>query len=455
MIASMIRRGFTVFVASVLAVTLVVTTEASAMSIDCSKEAAVEAFREFASQNNIAFFDPCEVGACSNVAGGSLTAPAPSSLEGNSNAQKVWNYLLTRGLTPVAAAGALGNIEQESGFNPWIGEQGSTSINKEELLVGFGLIQWTNTEGNTQGRRYGIMKYMEDNGINLGAVNTSDPELTDKALLLQLNYLWDQEYGSATWQDPVNRELTVEGDPTIETSADNTGNGSTLLFHSLVERSNDGAEGRQERITSAQAYLLEYGKDGDTGGDCRISDGGLTMEQAQKVMNYYRDVETRETISALFNKPGSSADFFLTSSEALCGAGDTPAGRDVDLMSRLANCTAFSTYFVAKYTSMNVDGWGDGRDKASKLALINPGAQEGDTPKVFAVFSRDSGTYGHTGIILGIDGENVIIGEAACGGGYAGIAVRQATIAEMSGAEYHYMYTTGINQEALATVANG
>lgn len=451
---NILKRVGIYLIVTVLSVTLITVGEARA-TIDCSNKAVVEAFRDYNERNSNPFIEFCEDGSSSCSAGpGDLSAPAPTSLEGDSNAHKVWNYFMARGLTPMAAAGAMGNIEQESSFDPWIGESGSTSIDKGELLVGFGLIQWTNTDGNAQGRRYGVMKYMEDNGVSL---NATDPSQLDNALLYQLNYLWDQEYGSMTWQEPLNAEKAIEGDTSIETSADNTGNGTALLFHSLVERSADGALGKQERIDSAQKFLTEFGEGGSGGEGCSIGEGGLTVEQAQRIMAYYRDNETVDTIRALFDKPGSSAaGFFLGSGDALCGAGDGVAPEKQDLMSRLANCTAFSTYFVAKYTEMNVDGWGHGSDKAQTISAINPGSTMGDTPQVFAVFSRLSGEFGHTGIILGIEGDKLIIGEAACGAGIGGIAVRESTVAEMSGSDYQYVYTTGkVNEAALLEIANG
>lgn len=40
------------------------------------------------------------------------------SLTGKSNEQKIWNYLIAKGLSPYGAAGLMGNIQAESGFSP-------------------------------------------------------------------------------------------------------------------------------------------------------------------------------------------------------------------------------------------------------------------------------------------------------------------------------------------------
>lgn len=382
----------------------------SASGVNCDE------YYDFISLNDDrGFYNPCASagGACS-TGGGTLTSPAPSELKGENNAEKVWNYFTGRGLTPMAAAAAMGNIEQESGFDPWIGEGGSTNINKSELQVGFGLIQWTNTEGNTQGRRYQVMKYLEDNGVRLDATDLSQ---NDKALLYELNFLWDVEYGKLTWQEPVNAEQTIDG--------------ATLTFHSLVERSADNAAQLQERVDSAKAFLERFGAGG---GECSIGEGGLTFEQAEKLMKYYIDDPNAASV------PGMA--WFFNSGPSSC------PGKP--------NCTAFSTYFVGKFTNLQANAMGNGGEKVDTLLGLNPGAESGSTPKPFAVFQTSgSSSAGHTGVILGIQGDEVIIGEASCGDEIAGIKARKITIQEASSG-YKYMYTdTAIKADVIKEVIGG
>lgn len=70
-----------------------------------------------------------------------------SSLVGNNNDEKVFNYFISQGLSPPQAAGIAGNIAVESGFDPEriqgkdIGE-GSKNPN-DAGSSGWGLIQWT------------------------------------------------------------------------------------------------------------------------------------------------------------------------------------------------------------------------------------------------------------------------------------------------------------------------
>ena len=40
------------------------------------------------------------------------------ALVGNTIQERIWNFLKGKGLTDIAAAGVMGNIQAESGFNP-------------------------------------------------------------------------------------------------------------------------------------------------------------------------------------------------------------------------------------------------------------------------------------------------------------------------------------------------
>lgn len=77
---------------------------------------------------------------------------------GNSPQEKVWFAVLGAGYSKEAAAGVLGNIEAESGFDPSVIEGGSG--------IGFGLCQWS------FGRRTQLEQYAESKGKEPGDVNT-------------------------------------------------------------------------------------------------------------------------------------------------------------------------------------------------------------------------------------------------------------------------------------------
>lgn len=362
-------------------------------------QSAYDCDEQYYSANDVTFFNPCSVSSCSGAtAGGALTSPGPTALTGADNAEKVWNYFISRGLTPVAAAGAMGNMQQESsGFDPWAGEHGSTgSLDKSRMNTGFGIIQWTNTGGNGQGRRYGVMSYIESKGVTL---NASDPSQTDKALLYELDYLWDGEYKSLTWQEQVNAEETVEGDPSKSYSEDNTGNGSAMVFHKLVERSGDDAGGKQERIDSAKEFLAKYGDGSVARGSCGgVSAGGLTWEQA---------VAAAKKLSDNWDT-------------TFCGAGSVKGGFYCGWTEADGYCTAGAAWMMVT-TSPNpgaTPGIPNGvlvadrliSDEAEVYTSTNP---DGSNLQPFSVWSlgRESvgGQPGHTGTIVGVGTDGSII----------------------------------------------
>jgi surface antigen len=325
----------------------------------------------------------------------------------------------------------MGNIEQESSFNPTIVEGGNG--------IGLGIIQWS------FGRRTSLEAAANAAGVDL---TDSSPENNDAALLFELNWLWDGEYKGMTWQEPTNAESTVDGDASVSFSADNTGNGSAMVFHSLVERSGDGTDGKQERIDGAKSFLEKFGAAGSVSGECSIGEGGLTLEQTSKIMEFYRDKEDDATLM----------DY--TSLAGTCSGQGAPANRDPAVMGRIANCTSFSSYFINKFTDFK-DAAGNGNEKVGLLYQNNPGAdgdQTSHTPQLFAVFSRQSGASGagHTGVIFGIHGDTVVIGEASCNAGYPGIVAREMTLAEMSSDDYTYFYTgSHVKQDVIQEVMNG
>lgn len=75
-------------------------------------------------------------------------AESSSSLVGNSNLEKIYNYLLGKGLKDYQAAGAVGNISQESGGNPVNAQKGPDTKDPSTLTgpIGggnaWGIVQW-------------------------------------------------------------------------------------------------------------------------------------------------------------------------------------------------------------------------------------------------------------------------------------------------------------------------
>jgi hypothetical protein len=76
------------------------------------------------------------------------------------------------------------------------------------------------------------------------------------------------------------------------------------------------------------------------------------------------------------------------------------------------NCVSFSTYFVNKYTTFQTYPAGDGKETAYTIAR-ETGKQLSSTPTPYSVGSGPgSGPVGHTLVVLGVQGDKVILGEA-------------------------------------------
>lgn len=163
---------------------------------------------------------------------------------GNNFEEKVW-FALTEQYSEIAAAGAMGNFAEESGFvaNVVQGHSGDTSFNENYASQvnsgaisrydfahsgpgggGYGLAQWT-----WYSRKEGLYDLAQQEGTSIDDENTQI-----KWLLKEI-----EAYCSA-WQSSG----------TVEEAAVN--------FHNEFEKSNDNASQIQERVDAAVRYYNEY-----------------------------------------------------------------------------------------------------------------------------------------------------------------------------------------------------
>lgn len=125
------------------------------------------------------FYDPGDstaIATCAQDSGG-------SSLQGNNNVQKIWNYLIDKGLIPVQAAGIMGNLRGESGLNPKRVQSTPTPQGDSDVMIidgrtGYGLAQWTSS-----GRQQGL------HGL------AASRHVADSDLATQLDWLWSELTG--------------------------------------------------------------------------------------------------------------------------------------------------------------------------------------------------------------------------------------------------------------------
>jgi len=127
---------------------------------------------------------------------------------------------------------------------------------------------------------------------------------------------------------------------------------------------------------------------------CGMTEGGMTEDQARRFMMRYGENINNDSVTAMnaspFGTPGSG-----------CAGG------------ALSNCVSFSAFFMNKFSDTLHRG-GNGSDVVANLSAA--GVPTGSEPQVYSVFSWDNGGYGHTGVVLGIHGDTIIVGHASCSG---------------------------------------
>ncbi len=122
----------------------------------------------------------------SGLPGGSACcASGSSTLVGNNNAEMVWNFLISKGFSNVQVAGIMGNLEQESNFNPTAVNSGSGA---------YGLAQWLGS------RLTALQAFAENAG-------------KDKSdLAVQLDFMWSELQGGykSSTLDPILASNNLE-----------------------------------------------------------------------------------------------------------------------------------------------------------------------------------------------------------------------------------------------------
>lgn len=168
-------------------------------------------------------------------------------LKGNTNAEKIWNYLKGKGLNDYGAAGVLGNLNAESALNPHnlqntfekkLGYTDDTYVaavdsgaytNFVKDSAGFGLAQWTYWS-----RKQNLLNFAKSAGKSIGDVE------------MQLDFLWKE------LSESYKSVLTTLKTATSVLEASN----AVLLKY---ERPADQSETVQKRRASyGQSYYDKY-----------------------------------------------------------------------------------------------------------------------------------------------------------------------------------------------------
>jgi len=186
-------------------------------------------------------------------------------LTGADNPEKVWNYMIAKGLTATQAAGFMGNMQEEAGFEPrrveypvkkyndvWLDGRFPDSLSDtvtdclgESCRPGNGIVQWT-----APSRKDNLRAYAAETGKSEGDLG------------LQLDFVW-QEISESPYSYPCNRYCNgatsilaaLEQTTTIEES-------TNLILRSYeIPASIDAAYAK--RIGFANSWLVRFGSGGN------------------------------------------------------------------------------------------------------------------------------------------------------------------------------------------------
>jgi hypothetical protein len=162
-----------------------------------------------------------------------------TALVGGDNAEKIWNFLIGKGLTPPQAAGVMGNLQAESGFNPKRVQSTPTPGGDKDMMTidgrtGYGIAQWT-----SQGRQQALHDFAVSR-------NTIDGDLGT-----QLEFMFKEATDRGDWAKL--QQTTDAGD-------------AAFAWHRDFERSADGPERIQNRMNFARDILVRLGSTSGAGG---------------------------------------------------------------------------------------------------------------------------------------------------------------------------------------------
>ena len=168
---------------------------------------------------------------------------APGEVAGGDIEEKAWNYLRGAGYTEEQTAGVMGNIERESGFNPFIAQGGAHA---PTVSSGWGLVQWTGSRHaeirDAVIAELGDRYYVASPNIQQLPASLSATDV-DAMVLFQLRYIITE----------LESSEKAAGDHLAGTS---TVAEATLSFEEKYERA--GVVALEERTRNAQAFYDQY-----------------------------------------------------------------------------------------------------------------------------------------------------------------------------------------------------
>lgn len=267
------------------------------------------------------------------------------SLKGNSNAERIWNFLISKGLNPFGVAGLMGNLDRESGLSPinlqnnyekllgFTDDTYTTSVDNGDYQnfvydkAGYGIAQWTYWS-----RKQNLQKYAQEKGTSIGDLE------------MQLEFLMKEL--SSGYKSVLNVLKTA-------TSVFQASNAVLLNFE---KPANQGSSVQKERAESGQKFYDKYvsGKGGTSIMGKTITTGWLSAVVNGIKINCdlkcnsdnYNSASSRNVLNVVMHYTGNSKDTAKANANYFTGAGrnasahlfvdDTEIRQSVPL-----NCTAW------------------------------------------------------------------------------------------------------------------
>lgn len=158
-------------------------------------------------------------------------------LQGGDNIEKAFNFFVANGLTPLQAAGIVGNLMAESNVDP----TADNDINGGH----HGIAQWDQNPG---GRYANLVKFAQDKGV-------SNPD----ELGIQLEFLLFEMPNQKATRGKYTGKNFLEASQGLTTPTENA-----LAFEQTFERSNN--EGISIRTTNAESVFASFGSNSPTPG---------------------------------------------------------------------------------------------------------------------------------------------------------------------------------------------
>jgi len=253
-----------------------------------------------------------------DVSGGSC-ATGDTTLAGDDPEQEVWNYFTgTVGLSAAATAGIMGNLEQESGFNPSARETPTAWTDMtNNYNDAVGLAQW---DGSLRPQ---MIKAGEAAGLTVQDLETA----SSKNLSFQLQYL-SQQLQSMT---DSNGQTIIATLKTYTTSSTQEASTAAQYFLSAFEKGSDPGGIRESNAESI--YTKYSGTTGTTtgGGGCAVTASYTTCANGTPITSgvakiYCEALRFNHTASYSESAMGNHMGSNLTWIQQVCPAAAQPEG---------------------------------------------------------------------------------------------------------------------------------